>query len=292
LPYVQAGVVLVNMIGDEIVSMVGPDAWSKVIALCEISVTGFSDNTTIKDTLQQKSYIMFMEQDDQSFNLTLFFSGNSFRLHVFDRLGLHCFVASLNTASSPEHILCILGCLCFGRPATVSYDETIRSEGSRAKEIYHGQIWWTVDRELHKSESFVGQSTKCWSVLGEDADSGCKTLVLKDTWANLSHTETKANILKCIRDEKINQARSLPQFHSWSWVDVPISNNEVGVTGQPLMVTDSTSRQSPSNLNPDQSPRDHCRLLFGPVTYPVTCFVNLNDLVGILLNVVQGMFSR
>jgi hypothetical protein len=283
-------VALVNMIGDEIVSMVGPDAWLKVNALCETSVTGFSDNTTIEDTLQQKSYIMFMEQDDRSFNPTLFFAGDFFGLHVFDRLSLHCFVASLNTASSPERILCILGCLFFGRPATVSYDETIRSEGSRAKEIYHDKIWWTVGRELHKSESFVGQSTKCWSVSGEDADSGCKTLVLKDTWPNSSHAETEPNILRRIRDEKINHGRSLPQFHSWSRVDVPISNNKVGVAGRPLMVTDSTSRRSPSNLDPDQSPRDHCHLLFGPVTCPVTCFINLKDLVGIFFNVVQGMF--
>jgi|SRR5882762_7893233 len=77
-------VMLVNMIGGEIMSLTGSDGWLKVNALCEMSITNLSGNMTIKGTLQQKYYIMFMEQDDQSFNPTIFFSGNSFRFHVFD----------------------------------------------------------------------------------------------------------------------------------------------------------------------------------------------------------------
>jgi hypothetical protein len=284
-------VALVNVIGDEIMSLTGPDGWSKVNALCETSITNLSGNMTIEGTLQQKSYIMFMEQDDQLFNPTIFFSGNSFGFHLFDRTGLHCFVAPLTASTSPERILCILGCLFFGRPAMIGYDETIRSDGGRAKEIYHDEIWWTVDRELHKSESFVGRSTKCWVVSRGDRDGGRKTLVLKDPWANTSHAETEPNILKRIRDENINQGRSLPRFHSWSRVGVPISNNEVDSTRRPLMTTDSTSRRSPSD-HPNQSPCDHCHLLFGPVAYPLTCFINLKDLVGIFFDVVQGIFSH
>ena len=79
-------------------------------------------------------------------NPTLFFSSNSFRLRVFDCTGLHCFVATLEASSSPKHILCILGCMFFGHPATISYNETIRSEGGSAKEIHHDKEWWTVGR--------------------------------------------------------------------------------------------------------------------------------------------------
>jgi hypothetical protein len=100
-------------------SLMGSDTWSKVNALCKTSFTDLVGNMTIEETLQQKSYIMFMEQDDQSFNPMLFFSGSSFGFHVFDRTGLHCFVAQLNTTSSPKCILHILGCLFFGHPATV-----------------------------------------------------------------------------------------------------------------------------------------------------------------------------
>jgi hypothetical protein len=291
-------VALISMIDGENMSLTGSDAWSKVNALCETSLTNLSGNMTIEETLQQKSYIMFMEQDDRSFNPTLFFSGNSFGFHVFDRTGLRCFVAQLNAISSPKRILRILGCLFFGRPATVGYDETIRSESGRAKEIYHDKKWWTVDKELHKSESFVGRSTKCWTVSREEEEGGRKTLVLKDTWASTSHAETEPNILRRIRDENINQGRNLPRFHSWSRVDVPITNNEVDSAGRPLMTSDSTSRRSlrdsiiPGQADPGQSSRDHCRLLFGPVAYPLSCFVNLKDLVGIFFDVVQGMFSH
>jgi Fungal protein kinase len=149
-------VALISMINGENLTLTGSDAWSKVNALCETSFTDIAGNMTIKETLQQKSYIMFTEQDDRSFNPTLFFSSSSFGFHVFDCTGLHCFVAQLNATSSPKCILHILGCLFFGRPATVGYDETIRSESGRAKEIYHDKKWWTVDKELHKSESFVG----------------------------------------------------------------------------------------------------------------------------------------
>lgn len=290
-------VALVSIINRESMSLTGSDAWSKVDALCETSVTNLSGNMTIEDTLQQKSYIMFMEQDDRLFNPTLFFSGNSFGFHVFDRTGLRCFVAPCGANSSPKHILRILGCLFFGRPATVGYDETIRTEGGRAKEIYHDKQWWTVDRELHKSESFVGRSTKCWIVSREEEDGGRKTLVLKDTWASTSNAETEPNILRRIRDENINQGRNLPRFHSWSRVDVPITNNKVDDVGRPLMVTDSTSRRNPRDASllgqadPNQFPRDHCRLLFGPVAYPLSCFINLKDLVGIFYDIMQGMSS-
>ena len=288
-------VALLNVIDGESMSLTEPDAWSKVNALCETSATKLSGNTTIEDTLEQKAYIMFMEQDDRVFNPTLFFSGNSFGLHVFDHTGLCCFDTQLDASSSPKHILRILSCLFFGRPATIGYDETIRSEGGRAKEIYHGKEWWTVGRELYKSESFVGRSTKCWTVSREGSGGSRKTLVLKDTWANTSHAETEPKILMRICDENINQGRSLPQFHSWSRVDVPITNNKVDNAGKPIMSTDSTSRRSrndssiPGQADSNQSPRDHCHLLFGPVAYPLSCFINLKDLVGIFFNVVQGM---
>ena len=288
-------VALLSVIDGESMSLTETDAWTKVNALCETSATNLSGNTTIEDTLEQKSYIMFMEQDDRLFNPTLFFSGNSFGLRVFDRTGLRCFVATLEASSSPKHILRILGCMFFGRPATIGYDETIRSEGGSAKEIHHDKEWWTVGRELHKSESFVGRSTKCWTVSREDGGGGRKTLVLKDTWASASHAETEPKILRRIRDENINQGRSLPRFHSWSQVGVPITNNKVDDAGRPIMITDSTSRRSrhdssiSGQAHSNQSPRVHCRLLFGPVAYPLSCFINLKDLVGIFFDVVQGM---
>ena len=98
-----------------------------------------------------------------------------------------------------------------------------------------------------------------------------------------------------IHDENINQGRSLPQFHSWSQVGVPITNNKVNDAGRPIMITDSTSWQSQHDssifgqAHSNQSPCVHCCLLFGPVMYPLSCFINLKDLVGIFFDVVQGM---
>jgi len=78
----------------------------------------------------------------------------------------------------------------FSKIQLLHCDKTIRSEGGRAKEIYHDK--------------------KCWTVLREDDDGGHKTLILKDTWANTSHTKTEPKILGHIHDENINQGRSLP----------------------------------------------------------------------------------
>jgi hypothetical protein len=133
--------------------------------------------------------------------------------------------------------------------------------------------------------------------VSREEDGGRKALILKDTWASTSNAETEPNILRRICDENINQGRSLPRFHSWSRVDVPITNNEVDSAGRLVMISDSTSRRSPPDssipgqADLDQSSRDHCHLLIGPVAYPLSCFVNLKDLVGISFDVMQGMFS-
>ena len=60
-------VALLSMIDGESMSLTEMDVWTKVNTLCEMSATNLSGNTTIEDTLEQKSYIMFMEQDDRLF---------------------------------------------------------------------------------------------------------------------------------------------------------------------------------------------------------------------------------
>ena len=58
--------------------------WSNILALCETSTTSYRKNTTMPGTMEEKSYIMQMEQDDHCFTTAIDFAGDTFMLQVFN----------------------------------------------------------------------------------------------------------------------------------------------------------------------------------------------------------------
>ena len=100
--------------------------------------------------------------------------------------------------------------------------------------------------------------------------------VMKDTWANDLTADNEYKILKCIQEQNINGRRSLPQLYNWSCVPVPIGNS---------LKDDSTAHYN----HPSAIAHVHCHLVSGLVVYPLTCFVNLKDFVGMLVDATQGI---
>ena len=248
-------------------------------------ILGFSETTTIlynprtEPSVKQKSYIMFMEQDNRSFNPVIYFKDDHFGFHLYDRNGLQKYFMKVKAVRAASNILHILAHLLFGRPASIGYDETIQCKGGRAERIMQRNEWWNVDRELYNSPSFVGQSTKCWVVSRGEGNDIPIRLVLKDTWASAPSAENEYKVLKRIKEENINGGRSLPRLHDWDYVPVP-------------PIYDGIDAESTAHCDPDNvTARVHCRLLSGPVAYPLECFVNLKDLMGALADTVQGIFS-
>ena len=88
--------------------------WSNVLALCKTSTTSYRKNTTMPGKMEEKSYIMQMEQDDCCFTPAIGFAGDTFMLRVFDREGTQSFDTRLNHNGSLKRILCVHGSLFFG----------------------------------------------------------------------------------------------------------------------------------------------------------------------------------
>ena len=107
--------VLTNYVGGKTTLTEGNSTpWSNVLALCETSVTSYRKNTTTPGTMEEKSYIIQMEQDDHCFIPAIGFTGDTFTLQVFNWEGTQSFDTWLNHNGSPKRILRILGSLFFG----------------------------------------------------------------------------------------------------------------------------------------------------------------------------------
>jgi hypothetical protein len=62
--------------------------WQKVHTVCEVTVSERKNSKTIKETVQQKSYLMLMMQVNCCFTICLDFTCDSFTLTVIDRASL------------------------------------------------------------------------------------------------------------------------------------------------------------------------------------------------------------
>ena len=73
--------VLTNYIDDETTLMQGKRTpWSNILALCEMSATPYRKNHIMPGSMEEKSYIMQMEQDDHCFTPAISFTGDTFVL--------------------------------------------------------------------------------------------------------------------------------------------------------------------------------------------------------------------
>ena len=140
--------------------------WSNVLALCEMSKTNLRDSAFMAGTLQEKLYIMQMEQDNHCFTPAICFVGDMFTLHVFYHDGLQTFNTKIADDSSPKKLLKILGSLFFGHPSTIGYDDTMICKDGRVAKIAQNGEWWKVQKQLHKLDPFVGAQIVglCWEV--------------------------------------------------------------------------------------------------------------------------------
>ena len=134
--------VLTNYVGGKTTLTEGNRTpWSNVLALCETSMTSYRKNTTMPGTMEEKSYIMQMEQDDRCFTPAIGFAGDTFTLQVFNREGTQSFDTRITHNGSLKRILCVLGSLFFGQPATIGYNETMKCKDGRLIEIAQEGEW-------------------------------------------------------------------------------------------------------------------------------------------------------
>lgn len=273
-------IVLLDMVDNKTESL----SWANIRVVCETTATTMHKSKTITGTLQDKAYIMLSVQDDRLFCPTVSFTKDQFGFAVFDCEGRSTFSSSYSTPGSPKRLLRLLGCLVFGRPALIGYDETIKCIKGKAAEIKLLGETWHVERKLNNTISSIGRRTKCWAV-SREFDGVRKVFALKDAWPDSSNHDNEFKILTRIRDEKINHGRSLPQLHSWGKVPVPTQNCCIGGTNF-INDEDCTTRRRVSSSA--SSGRIHIRLVSSPVAYPISSFINLKDFVGLFIDAIKG----
>src|ERR1700729_2527675 len=119
----------------------------KVHAVSEVTVMECKLSGTIKETVRQKSYLMFTSRVNHCFTVCLDFAHNSFTLTVIDRAGL-IHSETMKVVENSHTLLHIIVGLMFGRLSDISYDETIVCDGdSNAIYIVVGKKKYCVVEE-------------------------------------------------------------------------------------------------------------------------------------------------
>lgn len=253
--------------------------WSKVRALCEVTVTERNKSKTIKDTILQKSYIMFMTQANRRFVPSLSFTCDSFTLTICDRAGVVS-SATMKVVDNPLILLRIIVCLMFGRPSAIGYDETIRcNEEGKATSVWVNRREYKVEEELFKSDSMRGRATRCWRVSTTDSENGIgEEFVIKDSWADTRRTQSEILMLNLIQSQGLCNGKGIPKLIDGEDICVPIGTH---------YIKDSTAcRRVPGGHTEE---RVHRRLVMGPVGKHITNFKTLKELIGAFIDIVKGM---
>ena len=196
IPHRKLDIILVDKSFD------GEISWLQVHALAEVTHTELIKSRTIKDTVYQKSYIMFRSQDNRNFIPSLYFTREGF--FTFN-------VCTLKVADHPLIPLHIIVGLIFGHPAMIGYDETIQCDAhGRARTIRVGRLNYLVRVELFKSSALHGWAMRCWSV--KSTDERKEGFVVKDCWADARCEQSKLSVLKIIQELDLCESHGMPRL--------------------------------------------------------------------------------
>lgn len=259
----------------------GEVAWPQVHALAEVTRTELIKNRTIKDTVYQKSYVMFRSQDNRCFVPSLYFTGDGFfTFNACDRSGI-VYTTTQKILDHPLILLRIIVGLIFGHPSVIGYDETIQCDArGRALFIRVDGMDYRVIAELFKSTALRGRATRCWSVesIGEQ-----KGFVIKDCWADARREQSEIEILELMRELDLCKSCCVPRLIHGGNVPV-LLNVKSGTYGD-----DCTARRRKKDSSVEG--RIHRRLMMEPLGRHITDFRCLHELVGAVIDAVEGKFS-
>ena len=260
----------------------GEISWLQVHALAEVTHTELIKSRTIKDTVYQKSYIMFRSQDNRNFVPSLYFTGEGFfTFNVCDRSGV-AYTTTLRIVDHPLVLIRIIAGLIFGHPSVIGYDETIQcGSHGKAHTVRVGGLDYRVQDELFKSAALRGQAMRCWSV--ESTDEHKEGYVVKDCWADARREQSEIEILELIRELGLCESCCVPRLVHGEAVPV-LLNVKSGTRGD-----DCTARRRGDDSSVEG--RIHRRLLMKPVGRHITDFRCLHELVGAIIDAVEGTSS-
>lgn len=171
------------------------ESWLDVKALGEVTASN-TYHRRLKNTVDAKTYIMFLTQHDRTFVPVLSFFGTYCMLTITDRESqIFSRVLRLKDGRHEDvaDFLRILIPLMFGDDSLLGLDTTMtRKKNNEIDTITVGDETYEVVRLLYGVQSLLGRGTKVWEV-----KKGNKYYVLKDGWI-LPQRPSEADTLKAL----------------------------------------------------------------------------------------------
>jgi Fungal protein kinase len=134
------------------------------------------------DTINEKSYLLFLTHDNCCFSPAVTFDGSgNFSLTITDHQGqIWMGVFSVFTLGKEcaLMLLRILAALMYGSLSDVGLDPSMKCDDEgNVKTIIINKKELTVFRRIHALQALIGRGTKVWIVTQED-----QYYILKDSW--------------------------------------------------------------------------------------------------------------
>jgi hypothetical protein len=227
------------------------------------------------DTINEKSYLLFLTQDNRRFVPALKFDGSgNFAFTITDRQGqIQMGVISIFASgrSCALLVLRILTALMYGSLTDVGLDPTMicDAEGT-VKSILVNDKEFTVFRRIYALQALVGRGTKVWVVTR-----GTNYYILKDSWVQSGRVESEIDFLRLMSHHSALVHR-IPRLIEGE--DLRIGNR-----------ADSTE-WSRSDVGQVNRHRTHRRHVTEPIGSPLIKFSSKAEFFAAIIDIVEGMF--
>lgn len=248
--------------------------WSSIRAFAEVS-TEESFPRRMFTTIDEKSYLLFLTQDNRRFVPALKFDGSgNFSLTITDRQGqIRMGVISIHASGTACALmfLRILTALMYGTIADAGLDPSMKCDDEgRVKSIYINNKEFTVFRRIYALQALIGRGTKVWIVTKDN-----QYYILKDSWVQSGRVESEIEFLDLMASHPALQHR-IPKLIEGE--DLRIGNH-----------ADSTEWYR-TDIGQVNRHRTHRRHVTEPIGSPLIKFASKAEFFSAIIDVVDGTF--
>jgi hypothetical protein len=247
--------------------------WRMIRAFAEVtSQTPFPKR--ILETVNEKSYILFLTQDNRHFVPALSFGGSgSFSLTITDRQGQIRLAPMALFAPGKDVALMMLKILVFlmyAPLADIGLDPSmLRDKTGKIRSILVSSQEFIVVKRIYSLQALVGRGTKIWVV-----QRGDKHYILKDSWVLAGRVESEIDFLNKFAKYSV-LSESVPTL----------------VQGEDLMINgelDSTERYR-LHIGQINKHQVHRRHVTEPIGTPIVSFASKAEFLSVIIDAVYSM---
>ena len=248
--------------------------WSSIRAFGEVTGQG-SFPTRMTDTVNEKSYILFLTQDNRRFVPALRFDGgDNFSLTITDRQGqirMPAMSLSVSGKDCALILLRILAALMYGSPSDVGLDPSmVCDQKGNVTTIFVNKKEFKVFRRIYALQALVGRGTKVWIVTRDN-----RYYILKDSWVQSCRVESEINFLKAMAVHPTLAGR-IPKL----------------IEGEDLRIGAHADGTEWYRMDVGQVDRHriHRRHVTEPIGFPLIKFKSRVECLSAIVDVLHGMY--